>query len=203
MKSNTQSQILKMTKAMQIKRAALELFREFGFNKVSIEEICELASASKMTFYRHFKNKSDLLRQIFAELAVLGQQQAEAILARDEEFRRKFDAIMRFNEEFRERLGYRLISDLMNSADPEIKAIEQENASRIRDLNLRFIAAGKASGFFRAEFSNEFTLFLAEKLKDILADKRFATFYPDFSEGLNAVTHYFYCGVATNVSEKL
>lgn len=202
MKSNTQSQI-KITKASHIKRAALELFREFGFNKVSIEEVCELASASKMTFYRHFKNKADLLRQIFAELAVLGLEQAEAILARDESFRHKFDAIMKLNEEFRERLGHRLLSDLMNSADPEIKAIEQENASYIRDLNLRFIAAGKASGFFRANFSDEFMLFLAEKLKDILADKRFAKFYPDFSEGLHAVTHYFYFGVATDHSEKL
>lgn len=202
MKSNTQNQI-KITKASHIKRAALELFREFGFNKVSIEEICELALASKMTFYRHFKNKADLLRQIFAELAVLGLEQAEAILARDESFRHKFDAIMKLNEAFRERLGHRLLSDLMNSADPEIKAIEQENASYIRDLNLRFIAAGKASGFFRANFSDEFMLFLAEKLKDILADKRFATFYPDFSEGLKAVTHYFYFGVATDHSEKL
>jgi AcrR family transcriptional regulator len=203
MKSNTQNEVLKLTKVALIKRSALELFREFGFNKISIEEICELASASKMTFYRNFKNKGDLLRQIFAELAVLAQQQAEAILARDESFRHKFDAIIKLNEEFRERLGYRLVNDLMNSADPEIKAIEQENASRIRELNLRFIAAGKASGFFRTDFSDEFMLFLSEKLKDILADKRFTTFYPDFSQGLTAVTRYFYFGVATDISEKL
>ncbi len=48
------------TKA-RIKQIGLNLFRERGFEDVTINEICEASGVNKHTFYYYFKSKDDLL----------------------------------------------------------------------------------------------------------------------------------------------
>ena len=45
----------------RIKQIALDLFREKGFETVTINEICEKSGVNKHTFYYYFKSKDDLL----------------------------------------------------------------------------------------------------------------------------------------------
>ncbi|WP_439238520.1 TetR/AcrR family transcriptional regulator [Lonepinella sp. BR2919] len=56
-----------MTKAILIKQTALNLFSQYGWQRVSIEDICQQVNLSRVTFYKHFKNKKDLLKQLFTE----------------------------------------------------------------------------------------------------------------------------------------
>lgn len=188
----------KTSVSSRLQLAAQELFREYGLNKVSIEEICEKAGVSKMTFYRQYRNKIDLLGSIFAAMHEKVRTQAESILNAQEPFENKFNAIMRLNEQFHQELGNKLLNDLAASIDPELKTMMEDLAQRQRDLNLRFIAIGKADGFLRSDFSDEFMLFLAEKRNEIFTDKRFATFYPNLADGVKAIRDYFYYGVTKN-----
>jgi len=50
-----------------IKKAAQTLFFQYGWEKVSIGEICQQANISRVTFYKHFTNKKELLKQLFTE----------------------------------------------------------------------------------------------------------------------------------------
>jgi AcrR family transcriptional regulator len=51
-------------KLREILIAAKELFWKHGFKRVSIEEVCREANVSKMTFYKHFKNKIELIKYL-------------------------------------------------------------------------------------------------------------------------------------------
>ena len=48
-------------------QAATKLFILKGYNGTSIHSIMENVSLSKSAFYKHFKNKTDLLKQIMKE----------------------------------------------------------------------------------------------------------------------------------------
>ncbi|NQV51449.1 MAG: helix-turn-helix transcriptional regulator, partial [Candidatus Marinimicrobia bacterium] len=39
-----------------ILRTAEKLFMQFGYNRVTVEEICREAKVSKVTFYKYFSN---------------------------------------------------------------------------------------------------------------------------------------------------
>ena len=52
-------------KLRDILLAAKELFWKFGFKRVSVEEVCKEAQVSKMTFYKHFKNKIELVKSLY------------------------------------------------------------------------------------------------------------------------------------------
>ena len=45
-----------------ILRTAEDLFMQFGYDRVSVEEICREANVSNVTFYKYFKNKLDVLK---------------------------------------------------------------------------------------------------------------------------------------------
>jgi AcrR family transcriptional regulator len=60
-------------------RAALDLFAEQGYDATTVSEIAERASGlSKMTFFRHFSDKREVL---FAGQDVMGRLLADAIAA--------------------------------------------------------------------------------------------------------------------------
>ncbi|MEM9215423.1 MAG: TetR/AcrR family transcriptional regulator, partial [Cyanobacteria bacterium P01_F01_bin.150] len=58
-----------MNKKQQIIQAAIELFATCGYEKTSIAAICEQAKVSKGAVFHHFKNKDELLREVFVRMA--------------------------------------------------------------------------------------------------------------------------------------
>ncbi len=54
-----------MNKKHKIIEVATRLFSENGFEKTPISLICEEAEISKGLVFHHFKNKNDLLREVF------------------------------------------------------------------------------------------------------------------------------------------
>lgn len=54
-----------MNKKEKIIEVATKLFSEYGFEKTSISAICKEANVSNGLIFHHFKNKNELLREIF------------------------------------------------------------------------------------------------------------------------------------------
>ena len=58
---------IKYTK-MVLKQALLELMSGKPINQITIKELCDLADVNRGTFYKHYNDQYDLLRQIQNEL---------------------------------------------------------------------------------------------------------------------------------------
>jgi AcrR family transcriptional regulator len=50
-----------------IKKAARELFRKYGYNKTSVNELAKQSHISKATFYKHFASKELILHAVLME----------------------------------------------------------------------------------------------------------------------------------------
>ncbi|EKM32923.1 bacterial regulatory s, tetR family protein, partial [Vibrio harveyi] len=57
-----------MDKRQQIIEVATQLFAEHGFEKTPVSNICEKAEISKGLVFHHFKNKNELLREVFVHI---------------------------------------------------------------------------------------------------------------------------------------
>lgn len=58
---------------MRIRRAAFELFAEYGYTKVTMQDICTKSGLSKGGLYRHYEDK----RQVFADILKELQKEEE------------------------------------------------------------------------------------------------------------------------------
>ncbi len=52
---------------ISIKKAARELFRKYGYNKTSVNELAKQASISKATFYKYFSSKEQILHEVLMD----------------------------------------------------------------------------------------------------------------------------------------
>ncbi|MCI0920518.1 TetR/AcrR family transcriptional regulator [Sphingobacterium rhinopitheci] len=53
--------------ALSIKKNARDLFRKYGYNKTSVNELAKSSSISKATFYKHFESKEIILHEVLMD----------------------------------------------------------------------------------------------------------------------------------------
>jgi AcrR family transcriptional regulator len=81
-------------KKESIRRAAMELFRVHGFNKVSIGDIALKANVSHVTIYNHFGNKLELIRDVIKTASNDLLKKAHEIIESDKPFLEKINGII-------------------------------------------------------------------------------------------------------------
>jgi len=69
---------------INILNQGIKLFRERGYNLVSIDDICEAAGITKSTFYYHYKSKNDLIAQFFNDTHILVKEKLLDLLSHEQ-----------------------------------------------------------------------------------------------------------------------
>ena len=82
-------------KQSDIFEAAKKLFYKFGVRRVTIEYICEEANASKMTFYKYFPNKIELVKAVvdnyFSNAIEKYREMMQSEITAEEKIRKTFE----------------------------------------------------------------------------------------------------------------
>jgi AcrR family transcriptional regulator len=84
-------------KKESIRRAAIELFQVYGFNKVSIGDIARKANVSHVTIYNHFGSKEELIREVIKTVSYGMIEKGREIIEGDKPFLEKINQII-FNK---------------------------------------------------------------------------------------------------------
>jgi AcrR family transcriptional regulator len=143
--------------------AAVEIFRERGYEKTTIEEIVRRVEISQPTFYKYFGSKDAVLREVAGGMLREWAQEAEATSRQEGEstgaaLRRLFETMASTMLEDRALWQCIVLADALNP----MRAPEQRDADR--DAT-RGIAAILARGQRREEITERFSaLRLAENL---------------------------------------
>jgi AcrR family transcriptional regulator len=134
-----------------IRRAAWELFSQFGVDKVSIADIAHKAGVAQATIYNNFGHKEALVREFVTDAVEHLVNSAQEILTPKMSFQEKMAVIIRFISELivsgqpsaAERVIFSSL-DLQN--DPEIKKIRTAAQEKMTGLMLGLIREGKEQG---------------------------------------------------------
>ena len=139
----------------RIKKCALELFAEYGADKVTMDEIAARANVSKMTIYKYFGSKEDLRRDVFSLYF-------DEILAATEQI---LDSDLDFMEKLRIALGARTIFPRVVDNQAFFESLENDDQTgsgseggardRIKAIMYRFYEQGKKDGYIKDSVSFE------------------------------------------------
>jgi AcrR family transcriptional regulator len=171
-------------KREQVLHTAERLFSRFGARRVTVEEICREAGVSKMTFYKYFSNKVELIRTIRANWIDEGFRKFDQINEMDLAFPEKIDLMTRWEVEFTSRINAEFIREILST-----KVVEE----RFKRGYLRNIARAQKTGEIRPDIDPEFLWLVQKKLGELFRDeswKRVPLEFSQFQEQLRSLLYY-------------
>ncbi len=165
-------------KSTEDKRRAIlvcaeELLTRHGAKKVTVEEICRAAGVSKMTFYKHFSDKTDLVRVLHATLMERSFEVFDELDARPIPFLEKIELMGRWKQEFMSRLDAGFFRELLDLGP----SLEEH-----RRRYLRNIVRAQEAGEVRPDVSPEFLWLVLENLANLFRSDAWRAVCPDLGE---------------------
>ncbi|MDQ7816670.1 MAG: TetR/AcrR family transcriptional regulator [Melioribacteraceae bacterium] len=133
-----------------------EMFFQFGYSKVTMEEIASVLSMSKKTLYKHFDNKEHILREIIREKKCEIETYVDKLIADSEtEFITKLKNFLTFITAHFSKLSHPNIQDLVKSQPEAWNEIQEFRKKNAYNSFSKLINQGKESGVFREDFHSD------------------------------------------------
>jgi AcrR family transcriptional regulator len=177
----------------QIVQTATDLFTRFGIKRVSVEEICQRAGASKMTFYKYFRNKLDLLRHIWRTWIDEGYARLDEIDSLEIPFSEKMQKIIDYKTDLVSRMSPEFIDELLHS-NPEMSDVLREMFEESHCLFMDFVTRAQERGDMR-KMRPEFVLAVMDKLYELAHDERLRRIYPNHVEFTREINSFLFFGI--------
>ena len=177
----------------RIIETATELFTEHGIRRITIEEICRTAGASKMTFYKYFDNKIDLLRHIWERWFDEGYRVLDEIDELDIPFPEKMRRLIEWKMGLVSRMSPEFVGEVIHT-DPELAAFIAEMKEKNLSRFLEFIERAQERGDMR-RISPEFFIAAMNKLLDILSDEDLTRHFPNRLDLIREIHNFLFFGI--------
>ncbi|MCU0643130.1 MAG: TetR/AcrR family transcriptional regulator [bacterium] len=182
-------------KLQQIYSIAKTMFMRHGFKRVSIEEICREASVSKMTFYKFFANKFDLLKFILEKITSETMAEYRDILKQNIPYAEKVTQMIQMKMKYADEISQEFFNDLYKNAEPELVEFWQQKTQEIMQLVLEDLKAAQVQGDVRAEIKPEFILYFLNHLFEMVKDDRLLQLYDSPQALISELTRFFFYGI--------
>ena len=182
-------------KYRQIVNTARDLFWRHGIRRITVEEIARTAGVSKVTFYKHFPNKVELVKRIFDEMIAEGFERFEEIEAMDVPFTDKVECLIQMKLEQTEDMNQEFVKDIWQNSNPEIQQhVEQklqESMARVK----KFYAEAQEKGEIRRGIELDFIMYMSDQLRAMAIDERLTTLYATPQELIVELIRFFFYGI--------
>ncbi|MDY9918184.1 transcriptional regulator, TetR family [Porphyromonadaceae bacterium NLAE-zl-C104] len=188
-----------MTKKQNdIFEAAKRLFYKFGVKKVTIEEICEEANVSKMTFYKYFPNKIELVKAVIDNYYSTALDKYEAMMQSDLTAEEKVRKTFELKLENASTLDMEFVSDLYKYPDDTIREHLEAWRQKNLDVTKKWFIEMQQSGQIIKELSFPVFILYVNAIQDFTFNDETMKFFGTTHELARIITRLFMYGIAEN-----
>ena len=193
--------MVKSRKYQQIIDTAHDLFWHHGIRRVSVEEICQTAGVSKMTFYKYFKNKIDLVLSILNKTSLEGIAKYKSIMAQNIPYSEKAKEMIQMKLEQTKDISQEMLKDWMQGSIPEVAELMQRMKQENFKLLLDDMVAAQNKGEIRKDINPQFILYFLNKMAEIAGDEQMINMYESTQSLTAELIDLFFYGILTKKSE--
>ncbi len=186
---------MRKTKRIQLLQTGRELFFRYGFRRITVEEICETANVSKMTFYRYFDNKTELLKEVVVRLFDEGEREYRRIMDQDLPFEDKVQQTLDMKLEKSQDASQEFFNEYMVDPDPEIARLIQGRQQHMLQMVIEDYQRAQQNGDIRSDIKPQFILYMLNQLIEMTRDSRLRQLYATPSDLIMEVTRFFFYGI--------
>ncbi|MBN2075807.1 MAG: TetR/AcrR family transcriptional regulator [Dehalococcoidales bacterium] len=155
----------KEQKKESIIRAALDLFMQYGFKKVSINDIAAKANVSPVTIYNHYGNKDSLVYEVVRHQLGSMMENYKNIVYGDGTFQEKIKEIVFNKVEVASQFRGELASMTLRDNNVIKQSIYEEFEQEAMNMTLDLFKEGKREGYIGKDISEQTLIIYFDILK--------------------------------------
>ncbi len=198
---NNNKRPVKSKKYKLISETARDLFMRYGIKRVTVEEICETAGVSKMTFYKHFKNKLSLALFILNKECEEGKNRYKKIMDQDVPYSEKAKEIIQMKLESSEDISQKMLKDLMSSTIPEVAELMHRISQENLELVFDDMVSAQKKGEIRPDINPQFIIYMLGQMQEMAADEWVMSMYETVRALTSEITNFFFYGILSRKEE--
>lgn len=178
-----------------ILRVGKDLFWKFGFRRVTIEEICKEAGISKMTFYKFFSNKIELVKTLMDGILKTALEEYRNIMDSDIPYPEKVVKQLQLKREQVQTMSNEFFRDYVQSEDPDlINYLNQLSQDSMKMFVSDFHQAQK-DGDIRKDVKVDFIMLMMNHLVEMTHDKHLLDMYDNPQDLVMEITNFLFYGI--------
>lgn len=147
-----------------------KLFNKFGFRKVTVEEICRDAGVSKMTFYRFFSNKMELVLFILTEMSERSRSTYHEIMSLNLSFEDKVRKTIRMKEDTAAQYSNEFLRDILADKDFNLLGLIQRLTVEMIDEVMADYRKAQIEGHVRKDLNLNIIPFFLNQINIMVKD---------------------------------
>ncbi len=178
-------------------KTAKNLFWKHGIRRVTVEEICKEAGVSKMTFYRNFKNKDELVEAMIEQLRSEGQEGYDRIMNQEISFHQKIEQLIQFKYERSKGISKEFLKDIYQSDNPEMLKLLENAQQKAQKTMIKDFKKAQKEGAIRADLKMEFIIYMLNDINNKIMDPQLNKIYPSGEKLIMELTRFFFYGILT------
>ena len=189
-------------KLSEILKKAKDLFWKQGFKRVSIEEVCSAANVSKMTFYKHFKNKNELIKYLINDITENAMTKYSEIMKSNIPFSEKVKKTIDLKLESSQDMSNEFFNDYFRHADPDMLEFLRKKTNELMVTILNDYSIAQKNGDVRKDIKPEFIIYILNNLTEMAKDERLEKLYNSPQEILIEFTNFFFYGILPRAEDQ-
>jgi AcrR family transcriptional regulator len=173
-----------------------ELFWKHGIRRVSIEEICQKAETSKMTFYRYFPNKIELAKAVLDRFYDESMTDFRILIKENSPVSVKMQKMMQMKLKGTTDISNEFIQDLLHGTNKELSAFFEGKLKYIYSEGLKEFKKGQKEGWIRKGLNVDFMFYYFQKTANIMTEKDTISYFSSPQEMIMEVSNLMIYGIA-------
>jgi AcrR family transcriptional regulator len=188
--------IIESKKYSAILDSARKLFWKHGFRRVTIDEICQDAKCSKMTFYRFFRNKTDLAKKVLEIFLDENLKIYRDIMSDRTSVSDKLGKLIQMKYEGSRDLSFDFMQDFLFSTDLDLAEFYQKKMNEIVAESILHFRKGQEEGWIRKDLNVEFLFSFSQNIMVFLKDEKLLGLFDSPKDLINELTKLLVYGIA-------
>ena len=178
-----------------ILKTGKELFWKYGFKRVTIEEVCKEAGISKMTYYKYFSNKIDLVKTIMDNILRVSLEKYKEIMSSDIPYPEKVVAMIHLKRDQVDHMSSEFFKDYVHSGDPELISYLEQLSGESMQLFMDDFKQAQKDGDIRKDLKIEFIMYILNHLVEMAQEDALLNMYEEPQDLVLEITNFLFYGI--------
>jgi AcrR family transcriptional regulator len=182
-------------KREQILKTGKDLFWKYGFKRVTIEEVCKEAGVSKMTYYKFFPNKIELVKILMNDILRVSMDKYKLIMASDIPYPEKVVEMIHLKKDQIEHMSSEFFKDYVQSDDPELISYLQQLSGESMQMFTDDFRKAQENGDIRKDLKIEFIMYIMNHLVEMAQNDALINMYDEPQDLVMEITNFLFYGI--------